>query len=191
MLLGLVGQGQSRLETGEEDDVLIGGEFVGQRIEFRLGVLDQRLPIDFGDRDALQRIDLHGRFIGAAQGQGPFELQVLADRPATGEEFVGPGKFILLPELIGIAPCLGIEGGRFQFVLHQPLLMAEPGPAGNITRQQVIVMGQLGAIERFLGLGFGSRGGNDEPNNVHARRIGLGEDQPALDLVAGGAQTRT
>ncbi len=185
VLLGLVGHGQGRLETWEENDVLVGGELVSQRIEFRPGVLDERLPVDFGDRDALQRIDLHRGLIGTAHRQGPFELQVLADRPAAGEEFVGRGKFILLPELIGIAPCLGNVGGHFQLGPRQALLMAEPGPAGNITRQQVIVMGQLRSIEGLLGLGFSGRGGNGEPQDFHTRRIGLGKDQPALDLLAG------
>ena len=53
VLLGLVGHGQGGLETGEEDGMLVGRELIGQRIEFRLGVLDERLPVDFVDRDAL------------------------------------------------------------------------------------------------------------------------------------------
>ena len=112
VLLGLVGHGQGGLETGEEDDMLVGRELIGQRIEFRPGVLDQRLPVDFVDRDALQRIDLHRGFVRAALRQGPIELQVLADRPAAREQVVGGGQFIS-SKLIRITPCLGIVGRAF------------------------------------------------------------------------------
>ena len=61
--------------------------------------------------------------------------------------------------------------------------MPEPGAAWNVTVEQVIVMAYLGLIERHLRLRFRGQSRDDEPQHVHAGAAGVGDHEPAFDLL--------
>ena len=187
VLLRLVGDRHGGRETGEENRVLIAGKVLGQHVQLGMRVLDERLPVDFVDRDAGERVDLHRVLVGLGPGQGAIELQVFAHRPAAGEQIVGPRQLVGTSGLPAVHRGLGARGLLLQLGLDQADLVPEPGPARNVAVEQVFVVGDLGMTECPLGIGFRSAGGNCEPQRYHAGQIGICHDKPASDVFPLGS----
>src|SRR5690606_314026 len=99
-----------------------------QGIELRVEVFYFFLPVDFGDGDATQRVDVHQSVIVPALEKFAIELQVFADGPAAGEESEGPLDFILILKL-SIGPGRRFDNApivSFLCLTGFVCLMAEP-----------------------------------------------------------------
>src|SRR5436190_12674665 len=92
-------------------------------------IFDERLPVDLGDVDAVNRIDV---FVGLAVfgcDDGTIELKILADRPAAAEDRIGVINFV------GIRTSLALlrHGRRLWSERFARFFgaMSEPCAAGN------------------------------------------------------------
>ena len=85
----LVHHGDHCLEGWKEQDMLIGRHVRSSRIEFRIDVFGEFLPIHLANGDGGQRVQRDGRFLRNPDRQQPIQLQVLADRASAGEDLVG------------------------------------------------------------------------------------------------------
>ena len=187
-----VGDCDQRGKRGEEYGVLIGRNQPGKRVEFRLQVLDERLPVDLLDRDALQFVDSHVRRVALAQLHGPVELQVLADGAAAAEQGKGAIQAvepILNCEALLILAVFSLTARLSAGASH---LEAEPGGAGDLTFEQTPIMVFLRPIKRDACV-FSIRRltfGEFELENQECAVVGIGQEQSPGQGFASGSTYR-
>ncbi|OPZ14773.1 MAG: hypothetical protein BWZ10_01847 [candidate division BRC1 bacterium ADurb.BinA364] len=137
--------------------MLVGGQKRGQRIDLRLPIADQRLPIEFGNANAFDGIERDGFARAGADVQNFVQRQILGQRPAAGEQGIGLRQFRSRLRIVPhIAKALAIAA--FKAGACRIGLMPEPGGAWSALHVQsgVIRMPGVPEILRRGGrIGFG------------------------------------
>ena len=165
--------------------MLVGRHARGQRVELGRLALDVPLPVDLPDGDPLDGVD--GDRLVAAPGsrQDAVKLEVLADGPPAGEQLEG------LAQIAGATAGAARRGPirrhvarlLVQGLLGLAHLVAEPRPAGDVLRQEPLVVLPLHPVEGGLGVGVGVGGGDLEARFHHAGEVPFGKEEPAGHLA--------